>query len=232
MTNLYQSGVDNLPRTNKSVELGYKERVDRTEYVLTENVEINKEATCSDSPETDKQVEVKEVSRICLHDQDKGAVYGMVVYNQRVYVVHSTGLMVYCYTPDGSLSHKYEHKGREKATIWGMCLMKDGDTAMLVVSDDINESLIWINIINDCTMNHYHTQQLDYSPLGLNSCKEDLMVCGSDNQKIQRYRLDGQTLAVINLSDNVKPFWVTRHSDGDNYVVSDWNNNQVVMIDN
>ena len=81
-------------------------------------------------------------------------------------------------------------------------------------------------------MNHYHTQQLDYSPLGLNSYKEDLMVCGGDNQKIHRYRLDGQTLAVINLSDNVKPFWVTRHSDGDNYVVSDWNNNQVVMIDN
>ena len=108
--------------------------------MLPENVEINKEVTGTDSVETDEQVEVMEVSRIRLLAQNKGAVYGMVVYNQRIYVVHSTGLIVYCYTPGGSLSHKYEHKGREKATIWGMCVMKDGDTAMLVVATLMNPS--------------------------------------------------------------------------------------------
>ena len=64
-----------------------------------------------------KQVEMKEVSRIRLHDQDKCGVYGMVVYNQRVYVVHLNGLIVYCYTPDGSLSHKYEHKGGARSRV-------------------------------------------------------------------------------------------------------------------
>ena len=44
--------------------------------------------------------------------------------------------------------------------------MKDGDTAMLVVSDGTNKSLIWIKITDDVTMDHHHTQQLNYSPCG------------------------------------------------------------------
>ena len=45
----------------------------------------------------------EEVCRISLHNQGK-RVIGMVVYQERVYVVHYRGLVVYCYNPDGSLS--------------------------------------------------------------------------------------------------------------------------------
>ena len=219
-----------IERTNKS-GLRHQARVDMVESMVTENVEINKEVTGSGSVETDKQVEVMEVSRIRLHDQDKGKVWGLVVYNQRVYVVHHKGLMVYCYAPDGSLSHKYEHKGGEEAYTDGMCLMNDGNTAMLVVMDYTINSLIWIRIIDDVTMDHHHTQQLDYSPWGLYSDKGDLLVSDDVNHKIHRYTHDGQTIDVINLPDDVYPKCVARRGDGDQYVVSDWYTDQVVVID-
>ena len=150
---------------NQTVRNTYRREVNLVEsgevIEVTGSVASDKQVEVTGSVASDKQVEVKEVSRIRLHDQDKGAVwgilgyvwgmlassvvsrirlhaqdkgdmYGMVVYHERVYVVHSKGLIVYCYTPDGSLSHKYEHKGGEKANIRGMCLMIDGDTAMSV----------------------------------------------------------------------------------------------------
>ena len=218
--------------TNKYVEFRHQGRVDMAESVVTENVENNKEMICSISVETDKQVEVKEVSRFRLDTQDKGGVCGMVVYNQRVYVVHGTGLIVYCYTPDGSLGHTYQHKGGEKADVWGMSLVKDGDTAMLVISDATSKSLIWIKITDDVTMDHHHTQQLDYSPWGSYVDEGDLMVCDPNNHKIHRYRHGAETLAVIKLPDDVIPWWVTRHGDGDQYVIGDSVINQVVVIDN
>ena len=54
------------------------------------------------------------------------------------------------------------------------------------------------------------------------------MVCDPNNNKIHRYKHDGQT---IKLADDVIPWWITRHGDGDQYVVSDHNNDQVVIID-
>ena len=234
---------------DQSGELHCEGKIDLVESVETEKVDVtgsvasdkqvevtgsvtsDKQVEVTGSVTSDKQVEVKEVSRIRLHAQNKGDVWGMVVYNQRVYVVHDTGLIVYCYTPDGSLSHKYEHKGEANAAIEGMCLMKDGDTAMLVVCDANNEALVWIRLIDDVTMDHHHTQRLDYGPYGSYNDRGDLMVCDPDNHKIHRYIPDGQTLAVINLPGDVKPWRVTRHGDGDQYVVIDWDNNQVVMID-
>ena len=226
-----QVEVSGSVASDKQVEVTGSVTSDK-QVEVTGSVTSDKQVKVTGSVASDKQVEVKEVSRIRLHAQDND-VYGMVVYNQRVYVVHNTGLIVYCYTPDGSLSHKYEHKSRACACIRGMCLMIDGDTAMLVFCDLINEALVWIRLIDDVTMDHHHTQRLDYSPYGSNNDRGDLMVCDPENHKIHRYRHDGQTLAVINLPDNVSPYWVTRHGDGgDQYVVSDWDNDQIVVIDN
>ena len=101
------------------------------------------------------------------------------MHHQRVYVAHDEGLIVYCYTPDGSLSHKYVHIGGEHASVWGMCLMKYGDTAMLIVSDVTNKSLVWIKVTDDVTMDH-HTQQLDYSPWGSYMLIKVDLLLGSD----------------------------------------------------
>ena len=105
----------------------------------------------------------------------------------------------------------------------------DADNPMLIVSDLTNNALVFIKITNDGTMVHSHTQQLNYIPHGSYNDKGDLMVCDYYNHKIYRYRPDGETLAVIKLPVNVWPWRVTRH--GDQYVVSDWDNAQVVMID-
>ena len=92
-------------RKAKSAQLRYQHdqgKVDLVESAETEKVEVtgsvasDKQVEVTGSVASDKQVEVKEVSRIRLHAQDKGAVEGIVVYNQRVYVVHYTGLIVYC----------------------------------------------------------------------------------------------------------------------------------------
>ena len=75
---------------NQYGELRYQGKVDLVEAVETKKVEV------TGSVASDKQVEVNEVSRIRLHAQNKDVVHGMVVYNQRVYVVHYKGLIVYC----------------------------------------------------------------------------------------------------------------------------------------
>ena len=82
--------------------------------------------------------------------------------------------------------------------------------------------------VNDVTLMHDHTNQPNYYPGGLYNNRGDLMVCDPNNNNIHRYKHDGQT---IKLADDVIPWWVTRHGDGDQYVVSDHNNDQVVLID-
>ena len=171
--------------SDKQVEVTVSVASDK-QVEVTGSMASDKQVEVTGSVASDKQVEVKEVSRIRLHAQDKGDVCGMVVYKQRVYVVNGTGLIVYCYTPDGSLSHKYDHKSGENASVRGMCFMKNEDTAMLVVSDFTSKSLIWIKIIDDVTMVHHHTQQLDYSPRGLYNDQGDLLVCDVFSHKIHR----------------------------------------------
>ena len=171
----------------------------------------------------------EEVGRIRLHKQDK-VVTGLVVYKERVYVVHDTGLVVYCYNPDGSLSEKYEHKGGAETVVEGMCLMTHKGTARLVLSDHTNKALVWITISNGGAMKHHHTQQVNYWPCGSYNDRGHLMVCSPEYRKIHRYTGDGQPLHEITLPGDVRPWWVTRH-DGDQYVVTDCENHQVGVID-
>ena len=197
-------------RKNQCGDLRHQRKVDLVESVETEKVEVTGSVT------SDKQVEVKEVSRIRVHAQNKDGVKGMVVYNQRVYIVHSTGLIVYCYTPDGSLSYNYDHKGGANADISGMCLI----AALLVA----NKALVWIKLSDDITMDHHHTQHLYYNPWGSYNDRGALLVWDPDSHNIHRYRHDGQTRAVIKLPDDVWPKWVARHGDSYHYVVADWDN--------
>ena len=117
----------------------------------------------------------EKVGMIRLHNQDK-AVLGMVVYKQRVYVVHHTGLFVYCYNPDGSLSEKYQHKGGAEADVQGMCLMMNRGTARLVVSFSSNKALVWITISDGGAMKHHHTQQVGYNPRVSHNDRGDLLI--------------------------------------------------------
>ena len=171
----------------------------------------------------------EEVGRIRLHNQET-SVLGMVVYRTRVYVVHHTGLVVYCYNPDGSLSEKYEHKGGAETVVQGMCLMMNKGTAMLVVSDFRNEALVWFNIRYDFTIKHHHTRNVDFMPKTSYNDGGYLMVCDGVNHKIHRYTADGQPVSVIMLADDVLPWGVTRHGDIDQYIVSDFNNHQLAVI--
>ena len=174
----------------------------------------------------------EEVGRIRLHNQDKASgVLGMVVYTARVYVVHYTGLVVYCYSPDGSLTEKYEHKGGKKTVVQGMCLVVHGGTARLVVSDCTNKALVWITISDDGSMKHHHTQQVGYTPRGSFDDRGIMMTCDSDHHKIHRYTEDGRPLSVIKLTGDVEPWGVTRHGDDEQYVVTDWDNHQLAVID-
>ena len=77
---------------------------------------------------------VRQVNKIRLQAQDQGGVFGMATYKKRVYIVHNTGLTIYSYTPDGSLSETFEYESDETTHVERICLMMDGDSAMLVVS--------------------------------------------------------------------------------------------------
>ena len=126
--------------------------------------------------EMKEEMEVKEVCRIA-QDEQNYRVAGMVIYKEYVYTVHKKGLTVYCHTRNGSFFSKYEHIGGVSTVIEGMCLMINGNTPMLVVSAHNTRSLVWIKI-NDVTMDHHHTQQLDYQPYQSYNDRGQLMVCG------------------------------------------------------
>ena len=141
----------------------------------------------------------------------------MGIYKGYVYTVHKKGLTVFCHTRNGSFFSKYEHIGGVSTVIEGMCLMMNGNTPMLVVSAHNTRSLVWIQI-NDVTMDHHHTQQLDYQPYQSYNDTDRLMVCDYNNM-IHRYSCDGQSLEVISLPGDVRPRAVTRY--GNQYVISD-----------
>ena len=174
--------------------------------------------------------ELKEVGRIRLHNHQK-LVMGLVVYKEYVYVVHISNLIIYCFTLNGTLHSKYKHAAQRKIPAGGMCLMINGDKAMLVVSDLNNDALVWIKINEDFTMDHHQTQQVQYAPCGSYNNKGSLMVRDPENHKIHRYTGEGQPLSVITLDDDVKPHWVTRHRDSELFPATDWDNRQVVIID-
>ena len=178
-----------------------------------------------------EQTQEEEVGRIRLHVQgEANSVLGMVVYKERVYVVHYSCLVIYCYNDDGSLSEKYEHESGAETVVQGMCMMKHENTARLVVSDFTNKALVWITISDGGAMKHHHTQQVDYKPCASYYDRGHLMVCNV-HHKIYRYTDDGQALHVITLPGDVTPRWVTRHGDSDHYVITDLNNHQVAVID-
>ena len=204
-----------IVETNYSWQVGI-EQSDQIEELKLKNVMEN---------EVKEELEVKEVCRIAQQKQTS-RVEGMVIYKEYVYTVHRTGLTVYCYTRNGACISKYDHEGGADTVIEGMCLMMSGNTPMLVVSAHNKRNLVWIKI-NHATMVHHHTQQLNYRPLKSYNDRHQLMVCDYSS-KIHRYSCDGQSLEVISLPGDVRPWGVTRY--GDQYVISDPWNKQIVFI--
>ena len=171
---------------------------------------------------------LKEVNRIRQQDQSHN-VLGMVIYRNHVYTVHEVSLTVYCYTQNGVFSSKYHHIGKYNSEMQGMCLIKSGDAAKLVLSEWNNKSLVWIMINDDLTMKYHSTQKLVYKPQGLYIDRSMLMVCGEDNI-IHLYKSDGQPLEEV-ISPGVSPWCVTRLDDKDHYVVTDSLYDQIVIVD-
>ena len=135
-----------------------------------------------------------------------------------------------CYRPDGLLIEKYEHEGGE-TVVQGLCLVIQGNTASLIVSDFTHKSLLWISISKDFTMKPHHTQQLDYHPYSCYNDRGSLLVCDAAQHEIHRYGEDGVRLDTISLPNDINPQWVIRHSYGDHYVVTDWENNMILLKD-
>ena len=105
-------------------------------------------------------------------------------------------------------------------------MINEDNYNMLVASDQTNNCLVWITISDDLTMRHHHTVHLEYDPSGLYNDDGVLMVCNLVDNKIHRYRHDGEPLNVITLPDHTKPFCVTRQSEH-YYVAGD---KQLMMI--
>ena len=200
-------------KRNKTAKLGLPGRVDVSQSEIIHN-----------------KGKVERMSGVHLENQDD-SVQDMVLFKEHVYVVHRRGMTVYHYSPDGTLSDRYKHGSGDDTIVQGMCIMVNGESAVLVVSDFTNKSLVWIKIIGDFTMKTHHVQQLDYSPCGSYNDRGDLMVCDAENNKIYRYRADRHLLSVTPLPDEIMPWRVVRYGDGDKYAIMDWQNRQVIMVD-
>ena len=109
----------------------------------------------------------------------------------------------------------------------------EGGQAKIVISDCTYNTLLWIKILDDFTMDHYHeTQPLKYCPSGPYTDLGELIVRGGLMQEIHRYSCDGHLLEVINLLGDIAPWGVTRLGEDDTYVTSDPWNSQIVLINN
>ena len=100
-----------------------------------------------------------------------------------------------------------------------------------ILSDFMNKYLIWIRITDNFTMTHHRSQQLDFNPCALYIDRGDQMVSDVVFHSIHRYTGDGVPLSVITLSDDVEPCWMTRHGDSDQHLITDSDNQQVLVID-
>ena len=178
--------------------------------------------------ETSGNRKVKEIGKVVLHNHNK-SVLGLVVHRGYIYTVHSKEFIVYCFNNQGTLLSKYEHVPFPNHVVQGMCLITDGNKAMLVISDFTDKSLVWVGIYDDFVMRHHHTQHLDYKPCGSYSDRGDLLVCGADH-KIHRYTAEGQAVGVITLPDDVMPWCLTRAIDSVHLVITDYVNKQIVII--
>ena len=177
--------------------------------------------------------DMKEIGRFPLPNSQHN-VQGLAVFNGHIFTVHLTNFIVYCFASNGELYSKYRHDVAldVKTMIQGMCLIVDGNKAMLVISDWSHNSLVWIRIKNDFTMIHHRTQQLDYGPRGAYHDRGRLMICDYDNSKVYRYSSDGKALDVISLPSCIDPWRLIRYGDCEQYVIVDYVNQQLVMIDN
>ena len=186
----------------------------------------------TNSEEITEKKEVEEVMRFRLHNNQQ-PVEGLVVYKEHIYVVHLSSFVIYCFSNFGILSSKYKHGTGQKTEIQGMCLMMDREQAMLVVSDITNDEIVWIRINNDFTMRHDHTQHLNYVPMGSYNDRGVLLVCDEDNHCIHQYRGNSPPLREIKVPGNVRPWRVAPYDDRDqhNYMIVDYDNKQVVMIE-
>ena len=222
ITDSIQKDIDSYYYKDLPCMLWKTQRVsNQISYPAVDNVEVRQSS--------DLRTTKGEISRIRLQNQEK-YVIGMVVYKQCVYAVHSDDHVVYKYNPNGSPGSSYKHADGKGTEFEGICLIMDGGSAMLVVSDYSNKALVWIRIRDGGKMKHHYTQQLDYRPSGLYSDREKLMVCNTNKSKIHWYKCDGHEIDVTTLVKDIGPTCVTRHGDGDNYVVTDWENHQVVII--
>ena len=149
---------------------------------------------------------------------DKDPVNGMVVHKDHIYAVHTRRLIVYCFNDEGDLITEYTHGDLKATSISDMCLMMDGDTAMLVVSNSWGPSLIWLMINDDLSMTHHYTRYVGYSPCSLHNDRGTLIVCDY-GQKIHRYTFDGNPLEVITLHEESMPWSVTGANDGQHYFI-------------
>ena len=185
----------------KEGEIGETNYSGRVEIKTSEQI---KELKLKSTKEGDVRegMEVKEMCRI-LQQKHNASVVGMVIYKECVYTVNQKDFTVYCYKRNGSFISKYEHEGGGDTVIEGMCLMMSGNTPMLVVSVYSKRKLVWIQI-NGTTMDHHHTQHLDYTPYQSYNDIGQLVVCGNSNM-IHRYSCAGQSLEVISLPGDVRP---------------------------
>ena len=173
--------------------------------------------------------ELKKVNMI--RQENQNYVLGIVIHDNHVFTAPlSSPLTLYCYTQNGVLESKYEHKDGTDSSVQGMCLMIDGDSAKLVVSDWSKKNLVWISINGDKSMGHHSTQKLDYQPKGSCNDKGTLLVCDYGH-KIHRYTSTGEIMNVIKLPSDVTPWFVANHAHNDQYIVTDSVNNQIVAVD-
>ena len=197
--------------TSKSSKIAKKENIGDTNYSgeveIKQSEQIRELKLKADNLEDDEVKEETEVKEVCRIDQQEQIhrVAGMVIYKEYVYTVHGKGLTVYCYSRNGSFISKYDHEAN--IIIWGMCLLMNGNTPMLVVSAHCRIYLVWI-AINGTTMDHHQTQQVEYQPYQSFNDRDQLLVCG-DNNKINRYSCDGQSLEVISLPGDIRTWAVT-----------------------
>ena len=169
------------------------------------------------------------VSKIPLIEM--GAVYGLEVMNQTVWVVHYEESVVHAYPVTSP------HKP-QTLSIKGLSDPQDmvrfpTEQSQLIIADHDNRHLLWIKLDRSkgvWKLTSQRTMKVSYRPRGLGIRDSQLLVCDDDDNVIHVLSTSGKETHRVNMPQGVKPWKAVAQLTSPGFVIMDWHNRRVVLV--
>ena len=156
---------------------------------------------------------------------------GMVLYERHLLVVHYSNSCLYVYNSTLGLT--------DSLTVPGI-----GSPRHIVVSYDVRDHVVmsdwkenklhWVNVRvhrGRVQLGQVRSIRLTYRPWGMCvSSSGQLVVCSPYMNRLYKYSSQGECEGHVQLSPQVRPYFVTSSYTDDDYVISDYDNDNLLWV--